>query len=57
MTITPNVRLQWGMLIQFVSRHTGFALRIGVEPKEPIRLLKTMDGGHTWVLPHPEVVP
>jgi hypothetical protein len=57
MTSIPNVRLQWGILIQFVSRRIGFALRIGVEPKEPSRLFKTMDDGHTWVLLHPEVVP
>jgi hypothetical protein len=57
MTIIPNVRLQWGMLIQFVSSRTGFALRVGLEPKEPSRLFKTMDGGHTWHVLHPEIAP
>jgi photosystem II stability/assembly factor-like uncharacterized protein len=57
MTIIPNVRLQWNMRIQFVSRRTGFALRVGLEPKEPSRLFKTVDGGHTWHVLHPEIAP
>jgi photosystem II stability/assembly factor-like uncharacterized protein len=57
MTIIPNVRLQWVMPIQFVSRRIGFALHVGLEPKEQSWLLKTMDGGRTWHVLHPEIVP
>jgi photosystem II stability/assembly factor-like uncharacterized protein len=56
MTIIPNVRLQESTALQFVNKRTGFAL-FGGYGGGPSRLFKTMNGGHTWVVLHPDVVP
>lgn len=56
-TVLSSVRWAPGQRLDFVTSRVGFALASPLTPRALTGLLKTTDGGYTWKIIQPQLVP
>jgi photosystem II stability/assembly factor-like uncharacterized protein len=54
--IGPNAAIREGGTLDFIDNRTGFTLYSALGERTST-LLKTTDGGHTWIALHPSITP